>query len=285
MPSSDFDFRFPDLRILDVNALVPHERHDEQRMRPLARRIRENGVLKNPPIVAPMDPGPGGSQQFVVLDGANRSTAFLTAGIPHIVAQVVRYAEPDVRLTTWYHALGEFPHADIETACLRIPGLECHQDNAVHARALVARREALACVIHVDGAITTFHGGRDLQERNHLLNAIVDTYRDRQKFYRMSADSLEAARERYPEVTALVVFPHFEPAEVVELATNGGRMPAGITRHLIRWRALRLNVPVAQLASSDSLEAKNQWLARWLEERLTAREVRFYEEPTVLFDE
>ena len=27
------------------------------------------------------------------------------------------------------------------------------------------------------------------------------------------------------------------------------------------------------------------WLQRWLQERLTTRQVRFYEEPTVMFDE
>ena len=41
---------------------------------------------------------------------------------------------------------------------------------------------------------------------DNLLNAIVDMYRDRRRFYRMSTDSLDAATARYPEVTALVVF-------------------------------------------------------------------------------
>jgi hypothetical protein len=94
------------------------------------------------------------------------------------------------------------------------------------------------------------------------------------------------ARSRYPEVTALVVFPHFEPAEVVELATAGESMPAGITRHLIRWRALRVNVPLDRLADTDrGLEEKNRWLRDWMEEKLVLRQVRFYEESTVLFDE
>jgi hypothetical protein len=286
MASSDHDFRFPDLRFLPVESLVPHERHDEQRMRPLVEKIRTSGVLKNPPIVAPLPPGPGGEERFVVLDGANRATAALTADIPHIVAQVVRYEEPDVRLTTWYHALGEYPRTDLEGACLAIPGLECHREDLIHARALVARREALAYVHYAGGAVTTLHGGGDLQERNRMLHGIVDTYRDRRRLYRMSTDSLEVARERYPEVTALIVFPHFEPAEVVELATSGGRMPAGITRHLIRWRALRLNVPLERMIDRQtSLADKNRWLEAWLQEKLAQRQVRFYEESTVLFDE
>jgi hypothetical protein len=102
----------------------------------------------------------------------------------------------------------------------------------------------------------------------------------------MTTDSLDLARRRYPEVTALMVFPHFEPAEVLELATGGERLPAGITRHLIRWRALRLNIPIDRLADNGrSIDDKNRWLGEWLQERLVMRQVRFYEEPTVLFDE
>jgi hypothetical protein len=84
----------------------------------------------------------------------------------------------------------------------------------------------------------------------------------------------------------VVVFPHFEPPEIQELATSGARLPAGITRHLIRWRALRINVPLERLADVElSLEEKNRWLEAWLREKVGDRQVRFYEEPTVLFDE
>ena len=114
---ADPDFRLPDLRFLPVEQLVPHERHDEQRMRPLIERIRTMGVLKNPPIVAPLPDADDGTARFVILDGANRVTAAQSAGIPHMVAQVVRYEEPDVRLATWFHALGDYPRADLEAAC------------------------------------------------------------------------------------------------------------------------------------------------------------------------
>ena len=44
--------------------------------------------------------------------------------------------------------------------------------------------------------------------------------------------------------------------------------------------------PLERLADGEqSLEDKNRWLAGWLREKLNQREVRFYEEPTVLFDE
>jgi len=282
---SELEFQLPDLRFVPIGSLRPHERHDPQRMAPLGQRIREQGVIKNPPVVAPLA-ADGAEARFVVLDGANRVGAARAAGLPHMVVQVVRYEPPTVELRTWYHALGEIGRTQFEAATRGVPGLTCRSEGALHARALLARREVLATVAFADGAVLAFAGGRDLAERNDLLNAIVDAYHDRQRFYRMSTDSLEVARSRYPEVTALVVFPHFEPAEVLELATAGECMPAGITRHLIRWRALRINLPLDRLAdTSRDIEEKNRWLQDWMRQKLAQRQVRFYEESTVLFDE
>jgi len=247
--------------------------------------LHREAVLKNPPIVAPLLDA-AAVAQYMVLDGANRSTAARAAGLPHLVVQRVIYEPPHVILSTWHHALAGLSAADFEAACRSIPGLEVQSDSVMHARALLARREILAYGHHEGGAVTTCRGGASLEERNRLLNALVDTYRLRCRFYRTSTESFEIAKERHPDVTTLVVFPHFEPVEVMELAGSGSRLPAGITRHLIRWRALRINVPLERMADQTaSLAEKNEWLAGWLEERWAKRQVRFYEESTVLFDE
>jgi hypothetical protein len=237
-------------------------------------------------VVAPLPAAAAGDARYVVLDGANRSHALAAAGVPHVVVQVVPYTDPPVRLSTWCHALGDTSRDHFEKALSAVPGLECHREPLLHASALLARRETLAYVAFADGTADTLHGGRDLRERNALLNAVVDTYRASKRFFRVTSESPAVARERHPEIEALVVFPHFEPAEVIELAAGGERLPAGITRHVIRWRALRVDVPLDRLADAGhGLDEKNRWLEEWLREKLTQRRVRFYEEPTVLFDE
>ena len=276
----------PDLRFVPVEALVPHEQHDPHRLEPLVRRIREQGRLRNPPLVAPLPTAAAGDSRYVVLDGANRAHAMRAAGLRHAVVQVVPYRDPPVKLSTWCHALGETSRDHFESALRSVSDLECRREPLLHASAMLARRETLAYVAFPDGTADTLHGGRDLRERNALLNAVVDTYRARKRFYRVTSESLTTARERHPEVEALVVFPHFEPAEVIEIAAGGERLPAGITRHVIQWRALRIDVPLDWLADpAADLAEKNGWLAEWLQERLDGRHVRFYEEPTVLFDE
>ena len=276
----------PDLRFVPTEAILPHEQPDNSRLEPLVRKIREQSVLKNPPVVTALSGAGTADERFVVLDGANRATAARAAGFPHMLVQVVPYDAEHVVLSTWNHALSHYPHAEMRQALDNTPGLSSKTADLLHARAALARRDALAWIQFEDGAVLTLHGGRDIHERNTLLNVIVDGYRGHGKFYRVEGDSFEHIRTRHPDVTELVVFPHFERAEILELAHAGDHLPAGITRHLVRWRALRLNVPIEQLADTKlTIEDKNRWLTNWVSEKLASRQVRYYEESTVLFDE
>ena len=83
---------FPQLAFLPVHNLLIHERHDNQRTRPLVLRIRASGVWRNPPIVTPLQDG---SPRYMVLDGANRITALRQMDFPHALVQIV---EPDDHL-------------------------------------------------------------------------------------------------------------------------------------------------------------------------------------------
>lgn len=280
------DFRLPDLRFVPTEDVYPHEYNDQQRTEPLVRKLRESGVMKNPPIVAQVGDGQRIETRYIVLDGANRSTAAKAAGWPHVVVQVVRYEQPWVQLFTWYHALTAEARGHLEQGLAKIDGLQMTHMDKIHGRALLARREALACVSLSEGDVLVLQGGRTLTERNQLLNAVVGVYQDKLPYVRVNTDSLTQARKEHPDVTALVIFPRFDPAEVIDLASSGEHLPAGITRHLIQWRALRLNIPLSMCQDAEMpLELKNSWLQRWMAERLTQRTVRFYEEPTVLFDE
>jgi hypothetical protein len=284
--SSPTDFHLPDLRFVPVDAIFAHEWHDEQRSRPLVASLRESGVLSNPPIVTQVGDGHRVEPRYVVLDGANRSTAARAAGWPHIVVQVVRYETPSVHLHTWYHALTADARDVLERALPAIPGLAAGRESRLPARAMLARREALAAVMLDDDLALVLAGGRTLRERNALLNRVVHVYQDRVPYVRVATDSLAQARKEHPEISALVVFPRYDPSEVIELAGSGEHLPAGITRHLIQWRALRINIPIELCEDATrTLDQKNAWLREWMDQRLLHRRVRFYEEPTVLFDE
>jgi hypothetical protein len=275
----------PDLRILPLNLLVEHEYNDAQRTAPLAQRLEAEGQLKNPPIVAPIG---NGDPRFVVLDGANRSTALASLGYPHILAQVVRYEEPVVTLTTWHHLLSGLD-VDEFTACLQtVDGVDLFPIDYLHARAALARRECLMYIMRSDGVVFVARPkipGLFVHEQNKLLNDLVDTYKDRCALHRAMTDSLEEAKSLYPDLVGVVVFPRYDAFEVQALARDGELLPAGLTRHLIQGRVLRVNYPLSELRSGDSLDAKNSRLREWVRRKLASKEVRFYGETTYLFDE
>ena len=84
----------PDLQVLPTALLMPHEDHDPRRVERLQKRMLEEGLLKNPPVVAPIP----GSEKYVILDGANRCLSFAMAGIPHIVVNTLEDLATDPHL-------------------------------------------------------------------------------------------------------------------------------------------------------------------------------------------
>lgn len=273
----------PRLEIIPANSLVVHEQNDNQRTGPLVKRMLADGVLKNPPIVAPMGEG---DPRYVVLDGANRTTAFLEMGYPHVLAQVVDYEDGEaVRLSTWHHVVAGIEAENFTGVLATVNGLDYRPTDLGRARAALARRESLAYIVSRNGMVFGVLGGSDLQSRCLLLNQMVNAYKDHGRIYRSATDQVAQVRELYPDLTALVVFPHHEPAEILELARDAARLPAGITRHIINRRALRVNYPLDELRSDEPLEAKNERLGEWLRAKLAAKEIRYYPEATYLFDE
>jgi hypothetical protein len=271
----------PDLRFVAAGDLVLHEQHDASRSAPLAERIKRDGFLKNPPVVAPIN----GDERFVVLDGANRTTGLLELGIPHIIVQIVDYEDPELVLDTWYHLVAELDPKEFAAEIQKIPGIMFDKTDLLHARAALARRSAMAYLVCPDGDVFVARGEEDLHIRARLLNDLVDVYRFQGRIYRVNTDRLDHLMPYYEQVVALIVFPRYEPAEIIELARNDARLPAGITRHIIPRRALRLNIPLTMMAEHKPLEEKNAWLQAWLKQKLANKQVRYYQESTWLFDE
>lgn len=275
----------PDLRIVPIDLLVEHEFNDVQRTEPLAQRLEAEGVLKNPPVVTPMGDG---DPRYVVLDGANRVTALHMLGYSHILVQVVPYELPQVTLTTWYHVIDCVDPKRLTADIAALEGVDLILTDARRARAGLSRREYLMYLLRADEevfAVRTAEPLREVREQNRILNSLVNTYKDRCALHRVMTDSLEEVKQLYPSMAGLVIFPQYDFSEVLELARDGELLPAGLTRHLIHGRALRLNYPLSELKSDEPLEAKNARLKTWLTNKLATKEVRFYGETTFLFDE
>jgi ParB-like nuclease domain len=275
----------PDLRIVRLSSLVPHEEHDAQRSEPLIGRIESAGTWLNPPVVAPMGDG-----RFVILDGANRHYALGALGYDYILVQVVEYESANVQLETWHHIVSGLSWFKFLRNLLAIRGLSVVCTDLLSARAALARREVLAyAVLHEENAFTLSPDNlaeTTIAGRTALLREIVNTYKHHGVLNRISTDALGEARNLYPNAVAIIVFPHYQPVEILVAARNGVHLPPGISRHIIRGRAMRLHYPLEALRENgESLDFKNAQLQSWLQARLAEKRVRYYAEPTYLFDE
>ncbi|HRE49106.1 MAG TPA: ParB N-terminal domain-containing protein [Aggregatilineales bacterium] len=272
----------PDLRIVPIGSLVPHEIHDDQRSAPLIKRIEASGVWLNPPIVAPMD-----DERYVILDGANRHHCLKTLGYPYILVQVVDYESGFVKLETWHHIVSGMSWFEFLRRLREVPALTLNGMDLLTARAALARREVLAYTVLADNrAYTLAAEAVTLADRTRVLNEIVDAYKTRGVLNRINTDQLSTARKLYPDAVAIIVFPRYEPPEIVVAARDGVHLPPGISRHIIYGRAMRLHYPLSALRDDgETLEAKNAALQLWVQERTAAKRIRYYAEPTYLFDE
>ncbi|MEN6300933.1 MAG: hypothetical protein ABFD51_13645 [Anaerolineaceae bacterium] len=271
----------PVLKVIPTDLLVPHEDTDPRRVEKLVQRVMKEQVLKNPPIVSliPDD------KRYMILDGANRSMAFKSMGVPHLVVQLVSYADPGVELDTWYHVVSGMSEEEFDSELTKVTGLKLESCSITTAREALATNVAAAYIINDRGVrIVVSPDGKILHDI-HLLNKIVNAYKGKADIFRASNDIWEIQKPYYPNITALIVFPQYSPSDILMIAKNGDKVPSGVTRHIIPYRALNINIPLSVLNANWTLEQKEKWLEDWMMERMAANAIRYYSESTFSFDE
>ena len=270
----------PNLRILPLNTLILHEDHDRQRTLPLVAKLRAQGILRNPPIVMPLDDNSG---RYMVLDGANRVTSLEEMEFPHIVAQVATAQDTHVNLGTWNHVVwGMNPRTLISD----LRKADCLELRKINTQKSVDPPEGTPVQIRLrDGSVYLAVTSPDLARAVEGLHCIVNTYKDRASLDRTSQTLIEGLDAIHPDLTALVIFPRFEVRTVLALAGRGNVLPTGITRFTVSPRALHINYPLHELSSGKPIAYKEAYLQQWVQDRIKNKGVRHYAEATFLFDE
>jgi len=266
----------PDLRIVPTSALVLHEECDPTRVDRLTSRLLKDGVLRNPPLVATFH-----DVRYVVLDGANRTSALQTLGVSAIPVQVVDYEDPSVRLEVWQHVLPDSIDLPARLRGQQLPMRVGTRGDA--ARWLTER--AVACYFVAPTGVTAIPTAPSMRALAKVLAQVVGAYKTAGPIHRVMTADLEVLASQYGSIGAVVVFPTFSKREILELADAAAKLPAGVTRHVISGRALRINVPLDVLRSSGSVTDKDQWLRARIHEQIVNDRVRHYPEATFLFDE
>lgn len=263
----------PDLRIVSTGSLKPHEEHDMQRSVPLIESLKSAHIMINPPLVAPMSNG-----DYVILDGANRAYCFSALNYPHILVQVASYDSGLIELDNWQHVVAGWNADEFIRHLRSLPDITVSEGDSDGAIAYLHLR---------DGQIISLHAPvNSLHERNAALRNVVGVYQKNAALHRTTLTDTGAVGSLYPDAIALVVFPRYEPDDIMQAAKAHAYLPPGISRHIVDGRAIRVNYPLEFLRDPDKdLHEKNEILRRWMQEKLASRQIRYYAEGTYQFDE
>ncbi len=270
----------PDIQIVEANALRPHEHIDVGRSERLIQSLQTEGFLKNPPVVLRLQ---GEIEQYVVLDGANRTTAVQRMGFPHMLVQI---ANEGVDVRNWNHILMGGDLQELQERMRQMPCVDVVETDEFRAAAALARGESAAYMVLPDGRTLLLETeGDSIFEKIECLTHFVNLYEGSFDRERTVTSSLNGLVSLYPEMRGLIVFPEFGVNDIVEIAKKGQLLPSGLTRFLISPRALRINFPLAMLADRSPIDEKRAALSDWIRQRVEQRRVRFYAESTFVFDE
>jgi len=265
------------LQVVDLAKVVPHEHVDPRRVEKLSKRLAEDGVLSNPPIVVETE------DRYVVLDGATRTTALKQLGYPHAIVQVVKNVD-DLDLHTWYHAVRKADAARLIKLMDDLPEIDMVESSANKVLDDMFEYGGL-CYLHtVDGRVFLIQPAVGAN-RLVALNKVTNTYIGSSHVTRTLNTDIISLKKEYPDLTGLIVFPEYTVQQVLQVAKAGHVVPAGITRFIIPGRVLRLNAKLDGLMSDKSLREKNEWLYQFIIDKQANSKVRYYKEPVYLLDE
>jgi threo-3-hydroxy-L-aspartate ammonia-lyase len=272
------------LELVPVEQVIPHEEIDDKRVARLMERLEADGRLVNPPITTFW------KGKYIILDGATRFTSFQRLGYPHLIVQVVSPGQSGFALHTWYHVISsQRPFRDLRDQLSQIEGLTLRPLPTADIQNVFADERALCYFIDREGNATLALAETAVEEptgdRLTIMNRLVSAYTSWGSVERTLLTDRTRLLAQFPQMTAVAIFPQFQPETVFEVASRGEYLPAGLTRFLIPGRILRLNADLERLKRDEPLAEKRAWFNQFLADKLARSRLRYYQEPVILLDE
>lgn len=275
----------PNLRLVPTGSIRFHEQPEPSRTSRLMDRIQREATLRNPPIVAAMNNG-----DFLLLDGANRVTAFRDLNYPQIPVQVVDYGHEAIQLKGWHHLVLHGQALDLRGKYAALPGVALKPVAHGDLKTLLEFRRVYSVLVDASaeawGLFPAAGQPPTIHQRIAVLTRVIGAYEGQTRLERIKL----ADYSRLPEVIEsvehqLCLFPVLTKEELLQLATEGVLIPTGITRHLIPGRALGINLPLGFLAELPDAASRQRHFEEHLRKLEMEGRIRFYEESVFIMNE
>ncbi len=276
----------PHLCLVPTGSVRFHEHPERRRTLRLVERIKSEALLRNPPIVADMGDG-----HYLLLDGANRVSAFAELGYSHTPVQVVDYGHESVQLRSWHHLILNGRGLGLRQAYGALDGVALQPVRSEQLEQLLGFRRVYAVWVDETTAcwgLFPAKGGApiEVRQRNAVLHQVVRAYEGQSQLERIKLAEYSKLSEAIRSVDhQLVLFPALTKEELLMLAAEGVMIPTGISRHLIPGRALAINLPLGFLTELPDAAAKVRHFQAYVDRLEMEGRIRFYEESVFIMNE
>lgn len=264
-----------ELKILKASDVLLHEEVEDDRYSRLYERFKTDKMLYNPLIVGKY------KNKFVLIDGANRYQALKKMGAESILAQVVDYKSPELKLKSWYHFVYNMKLDELKKY-LDENGLE-YSKWSIKDR---IKKLNYIGVAGVNGKGIKIRLSRNLDKMLMSLCELNKYYEGRFNYTRIDSDSdFRNLETVFPGEGLLFVYPMFKKQHIVKIAGSQNKVPAGITRHLLPNRVLQVKFEIEKLMPGNNLDERNAELDEFIKQKIEMKKARLYKEPLLILDE
>ena len=269
-----------DIRVLKISDIKLHETTEFFRLRNIFDRIEKSRYLMNPVIVGKQN------SHYLLIDGANRLSSLMRLGCKLIVAQVIRYSNSKIRLTNWDHLIYNITPAEIKNFC---DNTGIKYEKIAYSKGLRTLRHNLNYILAADTSDNEnllIKLSPRFSELVEQLNSFTKNYINIYPFDRSEGEiSISEIRAYSRKKGVLIKFPHFKKRHIVRISKEAGKIPSGITRHILVNRVLHVKYDLKNLYDEKDIELKTKELERYLLNKIDNNKVRQYKESVIVFDE
>lgn len=276
----NFTANFFQLDLLKISEIKLHETTETYRLRNIYHRIATSKFLMNPVIVGKY------KDDYILLDGANRLASLKEVGCKLVLAQIIDYLDSKIKLCKWNHLVYNF---DFPKVLKYLTDNKLKYQYTSYSEGEKKLRKGSHYVMATDigtNESILIKLPKNLFQMVKEINLITKSYFNKYPFDRSEEEIKFYDLVKYSRKKGILFeFPSFTKEQVIRVAKDSAKIPAGITRHILNNRVLHIRYEISMLKSDDNLTKKREALNEYLTSKIDNNKVRQYRESVIIFDE
>jgi len=276
----NYTIKFFNLDILKIRNIRLHETTETNRLRNLFERIAGSKYLMNPVIVGKV------GNDLLLIDGANRLSTLAEIGCKLIIAQIIDYNNPKIKLKNWNHLVYDIKLNDLMNIAEKA-GLKSDITGRGEAKKIFTSKNNFIIASEIkNGKTLIIRLSSDFKDRIKELHNFTKFYFGVYDFDRSEQEIPIKDLKNFSRKSGILIqFPKFSKRQIVNISKSRDKLPAGISRHILDNRVLHVRYDINKLKDNRNIEGKKRDLDRYLLSKIDNNKVRQYRESVIVFDE